>query len=162
MRRCWAGTNSSRGSSAMTWSTRSSVIPCVRSCSATIRSPRWLVLIRPGRILAETTKLASLAPANVPAALRRPVKQRSRLLRRTGPPHMRVGFVHPSEQEFARFLDYYRIRWVYEPASFPIGWEDGPVNEMFTPHFYLPESDMYVDLTTMSQSRLNPQNRKAR
>src|SRR5260221_7529461 len=75
---------------------------------------------------------------------------------------MRVGFVHPSEQEFARFLDYSRIRWVYEPASFPIGWEDGRVNEMFTPDFYLPESDMYVELTTMRQSLVTPKNRKVR
>jgi hypoxanthine phosphoribosyltransferase len=75
---------------------------------------------------------------------------------------MRVGFVHPSEQEFARFLDYYRIRWVYEPASFPIGWEDGRVSEMFTPDFYLPEHDMYVELTTMKQSLVTPKNRKVR
>ena len=75
---------------------------------------------------------------------------------------MRVGFVHPSEQEFARFLDYYRIRWVYEPNSFPIGWEDGRVSEMFTPDFYLPENDMYVELTTMKQSLVTPKNRKVR
>ncbi|TMC13047.1 MAG: hypoxanthine phosphoribosyltransferase [Chloroflexi bacterium] len=75
---------------------------------------------------------------------------------------MRVGFVHPSEQEFARFLDYYRIRWVYEPSSFPIGWEDGRVSEMFTPDFYLPEHDMYVELTTMKQSLVTPKNRKVR
>jgi hypoxanthine phosphoribosyltransferase len=75
---------------------------------------------------------------------------------------MRVGFVHPSEQEFARFLDYYRIRWVYEPNSFPIGWEDGRVSEMFTPDFYLPEHEMYVELTTMKQSLVTPKNRKVR
>jgi hypoxanthine phosphoribosyltransferase len=75
---------------------------------------------------------------------------------------MRVGFVHPSEQEFARFLDYYRIRWVYEPNSFPIGWDDGRVSEMFTPDFYLPEYDMYVELTTMKQSLVTPKNRKVR
>ena len=75
---------------------------------------------------------------------------------------MRVGFVHPSEQEFARFLDYYRIRWVYEPTSFPIGWEDGRVSEMFTPDFYLPEHDLYVELTTMKQSLVTPKNRKVR
>jgi hypoxanthine phosphoribosyltransferase len=62
----------------------------------------------------------------------------------------------------ARFLDYYRIRWVYEPASFPIGWEDGRVSEMFTPDFYLPEHDMYVELTTMKQSLVTPKNRKVR
>jgi hypoxanthine phosphoribosyltransferase len=106
--------------------------------------------------------LASPIPEAVPAAWRRPVKQRSRLLRRSGPPHSRVQFAHPSEQEFARFLDYYRIRWAYEPTSFPIGWEDGRVSEMFTPDFYLPEHDLYVELTTMKQSLVTPKNRKLR
>ncbi|GAC1658665.1 MAG: hypothetical protein NVS9B1_19050 [Candidatus Dormibacteraceae bacterium] len=75
---------------------------------------------------------------------------------------MRVGFAHPSEQEFARFLDYYRIRWVYEPMSFPIGWLEEHVTEMFTPDFYLPEYDMYVEVTTMKQSLVTPKNRKVR
>jgi hypoxanthine phosphoribosyltransferase len=98
----------------------------------------------------------------VPANLRRPVKQRSRLIRRSGPPHTRVSFVHPSELEFARFLDYYRIRWVYEPVAFPIAWEDGRVAEMFAPDFYLPEHDLYVEITTMKQSLVTPKNRKVR
>ena len=73
-----------------------------------------------------------------------------------------MDFVHPSEQEFARFLDYYRIRWVYEPVSFPIAWESSKVSEMFTPDFYLPEQDLYVELTTMKQSLVTPKNRKLR
>src|SRR5205085_6642840 len=93
---------------------------------------------------------------------RRPVRQRSRLVRRSGPPHSRIEFAHPSEQEFARFLDYYRIRWQYEPVSFPIAWETGRVAEMFTPDFYLPEHDLYVELTTMKQSLVTPKNRKVR
>ena len=73
-----------------------------------------------------------------------------------------MEFAHPSEQEFARFLDYYRIRWVYEPMSFPIGWEGARVSEMFTPDFYLPEHDLYIELTTMKQSLVTPKNRKVR
>lgn len=73
-----------------------------------------------------------------------------------------MEFAHPSEHEFARFLDYYRIRWVYEPVSFPIGWEGERVAEMFTPDFYLPEHDMYLELTTMKQSLVTPKNRKVR
>jgi hypoxanthine phosphoribosyltransferase len=73
-----------------------------------------------------------------------------------------VAFVHPSEQEFARFLDYYRIKWVYEPRSFPIAWDGERVTEMFTPDFYLPEPDLYVELTTMKQSLVTPKNRKVR
>jgi hypothetical protein len=106
--------------------------------------------------------VASSAPNSAPQKWRRPVKQRSRLVRRTGPPHSRVEFAHHSEQEFARFLDYYRIRWVYEPMSFPIAWEGTRVSEMFTPDFYLPEQDMYVELTTMKQSLVTPKNRKLR
>lgn len=73
-----------------------------------------------------------------------------------------MEFAHPSEQEFARFLDYYRIRWVYEPMSFPIAWEGERVSEMFTPDFYLPEHDLYIELTTMKQSLVTPKNRKLR
>ncbi len=102
------------------------------------------------------------APAPVPEKWRRPVRQRSRLIRRSGPAHSRVNFAHPSEQEFARFLDYYRIRWVYEPVSFPLAWEGERVAEMFTPDFYLPEHDLYIELTTMKQSLVTPKNRKLR
>ena len=106
--------------------------------------------------------MASLALAEIPASWRLPVRQRSRLIRRSGPPHARVEFAHPSEQEFARFLDYYRIRWTYEPNSFPINWEGDTVTEMFTPDFYLPEHDLYVEVTTMKQSLVTRKNRKVR
>ncbi len=105
---------------------------------------------------------SSSIPTSVPQKWRRPVRQRSRLVRRTGPAHSRVEFAHPSEQEFARFLDYYRIRWQYEPVSFPIAWEGARVAEMFTPDFYLPEHDLYIELTTMKQSLVTPKNRKLR
>jgi hypoxanthine phosphoribosyltransferase len=106
--------------------------------------------------------LEATASIDVPAGLRRPVKQRSRLVRRSGPPHTRVAFAHPSELEFARFLDHYRIRWSYEPISFPLAWEGSRVTEMFAPDFYLPEHDLYVEITTMKQSLVTPKNRKVR
>jgi hypoxanthine phosphoribosyltransferase len=106
--------------------------------------------------------LLASVPSSIPQKWRRPVKQRSRLVRRTGPAHSRVEFAHPSEQEFARCLDYYRIRWHYEPVSFPIAWEGTRVAEMFTPDFYLPEHDLYIELTTMKQSLVTPKNRKLR
>ncbi len=72
-------------------------------------------------------------------------------------------FSHPSEQLFANLLDYYRIAWVYEPRSFPLQWnESGAVTEAFTPDFYLPESDRYVELTTMKQSLVTRKNRKVK
>jgi len=77
------------------------------------------------------------------------------------PPRQRP-FVHPAEAEFAAFLDFYRIRWVYEPTTFPLRWRDGHVAEMFRPDFYLPEQDLYVELTTMRQSLVTRKNRKVR
>jgi len=71
-------------------------------------------------------------------------------------------FVHPAEVEFAGFLDFYRIRWLYEPKSFPLRWRDGRVAEMFTPDFYLPEQDLFVELTTMKQSLVTRKHRKIR
>ena len=71
-------------------------------------------------------------------------------------------FAHPSEEEFARILDFYGLRWDYEPLSFPLEWkDDGPV-EMMTPDFYLPDLDLYLELTTMKQSLVTQKNRKIR
>ncbi len=73
----------------------------------------------------------------------------------------RRGFAHPSEEIFANLLDFYRIAWEYEPRSFPIEWdEQGRVLESVTPDFYLPEFDLYVELTTMKQSLTTRKNRK--
>ena len=75
----------------------------------------------------------------------------------------KVSFGHPSEEIFANLLDFYRIDWEYEPRSFPIAWDkNGRVLEAFTPDFYLPESDMYVELTTMKQSLVTKKNRKVK
>jgi hypothetical protein len=73
------------------------------------------------------------------------------------------SFGHPSEQVFARLLDFYGIAWDYEPRSFPLQWDkDGKVAEAFTPDFYLPEFDLYVELTTMKQAHVTKKNRKIR
>ena len=73
-----------------------------------------------------------------------------------------TSFAHPSEKEFAKLLDFYRIEWLYEPRSFPLKWENGGVTEMFTPDFYLPELDLYVELTTLKQSLITQKYRKFR
>lgn len=73
-----------------------------------------------------------------------------------------VKFVNTSEEQFARILDFYNIEWVYEPRSFPLKWEDGQVAEMFTPDFYLPQLDLYIELTTLKQSLVTDKNRKLR
>jgi cytidylate kinase len=78
-------------------------------------------------------------------------------------PVERKAFGHPSEQVFANLLDFYRIAWDYEPRSFPLQWDkDGKVSEAFTPDFYLPEFDLYVELTTMKQANVTRKNRKIR
>jgi cytidylate kinase len=75
----------------------------------------------------------------------------------------KVAFGHPSEEIFATLLDFYRIVWEYEPHNFPIMWDQGGrVLESFTPDFYLPEFDMYVELTTMKQSLVTRKNRKVK
>jgi cytidylate kinase len=72
-------------------------------------------------------------------------------------------FANASEQMFANLLDFYRIAWEYEPRSFPVQYDrDGRVLEAFTPDFYLPEFDLYVELTTMKQSLVTKKNRKVR
>jgi cytidylate kinase len=72
-------------------------------------------------------------------------------------------FANQSEEIFANLLDFYRIAWEYEPRSFPVQYDrDGSVSEAFTPDFYLPEFDLYVELTTMKQSLVTRKNRKVR
>ncbi len=73
-----------------------------------------------------------------------------------------ASFAHPSEEEFARLMDFYKIEWVYEPQSFPLKWQGDNVTEMFTPDFYLPRLDLYIELTTMKQSLVTEKNRKLR
>lgn len=72
-------------------------------------------------------------------------------------------FAHPIEEEFARILDFYGIEWTYEPKTFPLEHdESGNITEAFTPDFYLPQQDLYVELTTMQTRLANIKNRKLR
>ena len=80
-----------------------------------------------------------------------------------GVPPARPAFAHASEAELARILDFYDVRWTYEPDTFPIGWSlDGDVVESFAPDFYLPDLDLYVELTTLKQKLVRKKNRKLR
>ncbi len=72
-------------------------------------------------------------------------------------------FANQSEEMFANLLDFYRIAWEYEPRSFPVQYDaHGNALESFTPDFYLPEFDLYLELTTMKQSLVTKKNRKVR
>ena len=72
-------------------------------------------------------------------------------------------FAHPSERVAAQILDFYQIAWEYEPTTFPLDWDrHGVVLASFAPDFYLPEFDLYIELTTMSQKLVTKKNRKVR
>ena len=74
-----------------------------------------------------------------------------------------IDFAHPSERVAAEILEFYHISWEYEPTTFPIEWDrDGKVIASFTPDFYLPDFDLYIELTTMSQKLVTKKNRKVR
>jgi hypothetical protein len=74
-----------------------------------------------------------------------------------------VRFAHNSERQFAKLLDFYAITWEYEPRTFVLEQDaDGRVTSAFTPDFYLPEQDLYVEVTVMRQSLVTRKNRKLR
>jgi hypoxanthine phosphoribosyltransferase len=72
-------------------------------------------------------------------------------------------FASQAEIECAKVLDYYGIPWLYEPTTFILEQtEDGRITEAFAPDFYLPDQDLYVELTVMKQSLVTRKNRKLR
>ncbi|OGO58382.1 MAG: hypothetical protein A2Z32_09235 [Chloroflexi bacterium RBG_16_69_14] len=76
---------------------------------------------------------------------------------------MSVPFAHASEAEMSRILDFYAVRWEYEPHTFPILWNlDGDVVESFSPDFYLPDLELYLEMTTLRQKLVRKKNRKLR
>ncbi len=63
----------------------------------------------------------------------------------------------------ARILDFYEVRWEYEPHTFPILWNlDGAVVESFSPDFWLPDLELYLEMTTLRQKLVRKKNRKLR
>lgn len=72
-------------------------------------------------------------------------------------------FSHSTEAIFARILDFYGITWQYEPRTFPLEWDsDGNPIVAFTPDFYLPEQDLYIEVTTLRPKLSTHKNRKLR
>jgi hypoxanthine phosphoribosyltransferase len=97
------------------------------------------------RVKKSCAKRATALPAQMPPTSLKPTE-----------------FAHESEAEFASLLDFYQIEWLYEPRSFPLAWNGDGISLMFTPDFYLPELDMYIELTTMKQDLITQKNRKVR
>jgi len=72
-----------------------------------------------------------------------------------------IIFAHESEKEFAKILDFYRIKWEYEPKTFTLEWDENDIPLIsFTPDFYLAELDLYIELTTLNQKLVTKKNRK--
>ena len=72
-------------------------------------------------------------------------------------------FVNEAELEYAKILDYYGVPWMYEPRTFVLETDEaGRVTEAFAPDSYLPEQDLYIELTVMKQSLVTRKNRKLR
>jgi hypoxanthine phosphoribosyltransferase len=73
----------------------------------------------------------------------------------------RPRFAHRSERRLARILDFYRLRWEYEPHTFPLRWsDDGRPVESFTPDFWLPDVATYLELTTSRRAMKRRKDRR--
>jgi hypothetical protein len=60
-------------------------------------------------------------------------------------------------------LDFYAIVWEYEPRTFVLMRDrDGNPVQAFSPDFYLPAYDLYIEITTLNQKLVTKKNRKAR
>jgi len=79
---------------------------------------------------------------------------------RNAPP---VNFAHPSERRSLACWIFYRRPLEYEPRSFPLEWNaEGSPTHSFTPDFYLPDYDLFLEITTIKprsspQEQQNPQ-----
>jgi hypothetical protein len=104
------------------------------------------------------------APGQAPSLLPPPGRPGPLSLDDIAPPERALpAFAHASEAEMARILDFYRIRWEYEPHTFPILWNlDGVVVESFSPDFWLPDLELYLEMTTHRQKLVRKKNRKLR
>ena len=72
-------------------------------------------------------------------------------------------FAHNSERQFAKLLDFYGVEWEYEPRTFVLEWDrNANPAQAFTPDFYLPAYDLFIEITTLNQKLVTKKNRKAR
>jgi hypoxanthine phosphoribosyltransferase len=71
------------------------------------------------------------------------------------------GYAHEYEERFAEILDTFEIEYQYEPITFIIQQNgNGEIKKGFTPDFYLPEINLYVEITSMHSNGCNRKNRK--
>jgi hypothetical protein len=146
------------------------VTPPAQSASTTRRRNRRRSAARTARRLA-VDATAALLPSAPPGRLESTDPDLIQFIVESAPDdpaepptdRPRPTFAHASEAEMARILDFYRIRWEYEPHTFPILWNlDGAVIESFSPDFWLPDLDLYLEMTTLRQKLVRKKNRKLR
>lgn len=74
-----------------------------------------------------------------------------------------MRFAHNSERQFAKLLDFYGIAWEYEPRTFDVEWDrQGHPVQAFSPDFYLPAYNLFIEITTLNQRLVTKKNRKVR
>lgn len=62
-------------------------------------------------------------------------------------------FAHESEEFIAAILDHFKIKWVYEQETFIIQEdEEGTIKRALCPDFYLPDYDIYIEVTVMKKA----------
>jgi hypoxanthine phosphoribosyltransferase len=77
--------------------------------------------------------------------------------------HDTPEFAHESERHVAGLLDFYGVRWEYEPVQFVLEWDDrGLPICAFRPDFYLPDHGCFVEVTTLNQRLVTRKNAKVR
>lgn len=77
--------------------------------------------------------------------------------------HEETNFAHHSELQFAKLLDFYGVAWEYEPRTFVLERDPDDVpTQAFTPDFYLPAYDLYIEITTLNQRLVTKKNLKVR
>lgn len=76
-------------------------------------------------------------------------------------PTQEPEFMHPSEAEIARLLDFYGVEWEYEPHTFTLDRDaDGLTTRAFTPDFYVPAWNLYIEVTTRKPNLMAEKRRK--
>jgi hypoxanthine phosphoribosyltransferase len=79
------------------------------------------------------------------------------------PSPSRTEFAHNAEWQLAKLLDFYGVAWEYEPRTFELAWDaDGRPTRAFTPDFYLPGHDLFIEVTTLRQELVTKKNGKVR
>jgi hypothetical protein len=72
-------------------------------------------------------------------------------------------YANDSERAFAELLEFYGVRYEYEPVEFVLEWRrDGRPRAAFRPDFYLPDHGCFVELTTLDQRLVTRKHAKLR